>query len=117
MNPFQEHSLNMQDYEITLADPVNNVVGDYIVYGGSKFTAVVSRFEQRQVLVAGGFTPRFLAQVIVQKKNVPTTTVFKTGQAVTAYQVGGGIHKCQVESVEDTFLEWRINLWDIGERA
>jgi hypothetical protein len=117
MNPFSEHAANMEDYEKTLDEPVNNQVGDWIVYGGSRFKAVVSHFVQRQVLVAGGFSPRLTAQAIVQKKNVPSTLVFKTGQSITAYQVGGSIHRCQIESAEDTFLEWRINLWDLGQGA
>jgi hypothetical protein len=118
MNPFEEHADNMVDYQVELAEPINGFIGDFVVYAGAQIVAVVGHFVVHQVLVAGGFSPRLIGQAIIQKSALAGSAVnFATGQKLTVKQVGGSIRQCQIESIEDTFTEWRLNLWDKNESA
>lgn len=125
-NPFQEHADNMEAYEEILAEPINGVVGNFIectlfnangAVPSAQYVATVGQFIVRQVLGAGGFSPRLMGQAIVRKTVLPAGTYFKTGQKLKVTQVGGSIRQCQVEDIEDTFTEWRLNLWDVNQAA
>jgi len=116
MNPFEAHSNNMAAYESMLAEPVAGATGNSIVYGAAEFPAVVGHFVVRQVLVNGGLSPRLIGQAIIQKAHVPKAVIFKTGQLLVVKQIGGSVRRCSIEEVEDTFLEFRLNLWDQNEK-
>lgn len=125
-NPFQEHADNMEAYEEFLSDPINGKTGNTIECGlfnkngrvaSAVYPATVGRFVVQQILGAGGFSPRLMGQAIVRKSVLPDGTYFKTGQQLTVSQVGGSVRGCQVEDIEDTFTEWRLNLWDKNQGA
>lgn len=125
-NPFEEHAQNMKAYEYMLAVPIDTVVGNFIEcalftaagpVASKQYVATIGQFVLRQVLVAGGFSPRLMGQAIIRKSTLPAKTYFKTGQELKATQVGGSIHQCQIESIEDTFTEWRLNLWSKNQSA
>lgn len=128
MNPFQAHAENMAAYEEVLAEPVPGVTSPAPSIEGEVFTAngavasdvypaTVGHFILEQVLVPGGFSPRLMGQAIVRKAVLPAGAFFKTGRKFTVCQVGGSVRRCQVESIEDTFTEWRLNLWDQSQGA
>ena len=127
MNPFQEHANNMAAYETELAEPINGVVGNSIQYplavtgvpspSTTTYPATVGHFMIKQVLMAGGLSPRLVGQAIVRKSVLKPGVVFKTGQRLLAAQVGGSNRLCQIEEIEDTFTEYRLNLWDISQSA
>jgi len=109
-----------------LSAPIAGVVGNFVscalyVAGGSvpeaQYPATIGQFVVQQVLKDGGFSPRLMGQAILRKSILPAGTYFKTGQKITATQAGGSVRSCQVDSIEDTFTEWRLNLWDVNEKA
>jgi hypothetical protein len=117
MNPFAAFAANMKAYEAMTSEPVNEAEGNYVLYGDNRITAVVSNFMVRQVLVNGGFSPMLVAEAIIQKDAVPEGAVFKTGQNITAVQVGGESHECQIQAVDGDFTEFRLQLVDVNEGA
>ena len=117
MNPFQEHAENMEAYEVMMAEPIEGKSGGSVQYLGKDIPATVGRFIVRQVFVGAGFSPRLMGQAIVRKAVVPENIVFYTGQQLTVTQVGGSIRECMIDDIEDTFTEWRLNLWDKNEAA
>ncbi|MDE2019955.1 MAG: hypothetical protein KGJ13_06455 [Patescibacteria group bacterium] len=119
MNPFDAHAQLMGQYQTILAEPANGgQQGDVIVYAGAKITAVISDFKiDDLVRLAGGVSPRMTGQAIVQKSAVPRTVQFKVGQNLTVTQVGGSVRNCQIESLDDVFTEFRLNLWDMAQNA
>jgi hypothetical protein len=70
----------------------------------------------KPVLGAGGFSPRLMAEVIVQK-DIVTDLRFRVGQSLTAVQVGGESHDCQIKEIGGTFTEWRLQVVDVNEGA
>ena len=58
-----------------------------------------------------------MGQAIIRKALLPAGTVFKTGHALIVTQAGGSVRTCQIEDIEDTFTELRLNLWDKNEGA
>lgn len=129
-NPFEEHSNHMADYEGMLADPVTGVtsaagcsitcalfIAGAASVASATYPAIVGHFIVRQALKAGGFSPQLMGQAIVRKNALPAGATFRSGQKLTVAQVGGSIRQCQVEDIEDTFTEWRLNLWDTNEKA
>jgi hypothetical protein len=130
VNPFDEHAANMAGLEAIYAQPTaNGATGNYILaaltlangqtVATAQYPATVGHFVVQQVLTSGGggFTPRLMGQVVVRKNVLPATAQFHTGDQLTVAQVGGSVRKCQVENVEDTFTEWRLNLWDTSQFA
>ena len=126
INPLAEQDANMAEYENLLAEAMDDVAGNFIncavwVSGGSvaaaQYPATVGHFVVRQILGPGGFSPRLMGQAIVRKANLPDGAFFKTGDKLTVTQAGGSVRACQVEDIEDTYTEWRINLWDVNQGA
>ena len=125
-NPFSEHAQNMEEYENMLSAPIAGGVGNFVTcalftaagaVAEKQYPATVGQFTVQGVLKDGGFSPRLMGQVIIRKSILPAGTYFKTGQKITATQAGGSVRACQVETIEDTFTEWRLNLWDVNEKA
>lgn len=119
MNPFLEHAANMADYQTQLAQPIDNDTEEFVQFlGGGKVVAVVSHFEVRQVLLSsGGMSPRLTAQAIIQKSALPKSFIPKSGNKLMVKQVGSAVRSCQIEFVDDEFTEWRLELWDVAEKA
>lgn len=127
MNPFQEHDANQLEYEAELAQPINGVVGNTIQFPldnkgnviptTATMPATISHFVMKDLLVDGGISPQLVGQAIIRKAVVPANTHFRRGFLVIANQVGGSSRGCVISDVEDTFTEWRLNLWDKSERA
>ena len=118
-NPFDVHSQLMAQYQEMLAPQVNGMDGNYVIYAGNQYPAVVSHFQVQQMLApnGGGFTPMLMGQAIIQKNILPAGINFRSGQFITAAQVGGSVRQCQIESVDDEFGEYRLNLWDKSQKA
>ena len=127
MNPLQQHADSMAAYEAMLAEPIAGSPAPSIQYpldnsglpteATKTYPATVGHFIVRQVLTNGGFSPRLMGQAIVRKAGLPPGTVFHTGQLLIVTQAGGSVRTCQIEDIEDTFTEWRLNLWDKNEGA
>ena len=120
MNPFQQHAENMKAYEQILAEPLTaNDQVNSVDYRGRNIVATVGPFMEQQVLKAdgGGFQRVLMAEVIIQKTAVPAATDFKTGQWITVNQLGGTSRKCRVDSVQDTYTEFRVNVIDASQGA
>lgn len=117
-NPFKFFSNLMTQYQGLLDTPIEGLeTADWVIYAGAKIKAVIGAFEFREIITPGGLSPRLYGQAIIQKANLPRTVKFSTGQKLQAYQVGGTVKNCQIESVEDDFLEIRLNLWHQAQNA
>lgn len=127
MNPFAAHAANMVAYQEMCSEPVNGAAGNTIQYpvsnagavaGATKtFAATVGHFVVRQVYVGNGFSPRLVGQAIIQKNILPAGTDFHTGQFLIATQIGGATYVCQIQDIEDTYAEFRLNLWAQNQGA
>jgi len=128
MNPFEEHAGNMALYEQECAEPVTDVstspsvqypldVSGNPTTKTAAYAATVGQFTIQQILTQTGFSPKLMGQAIIRKSLLPSGTKFATGQKLIATQVGGSVRVCQIESIEDTFTEWRLNLWDTNQGA
>ena len=128
MNPFEEHANNMALYEQECAEPVTGISTtpsvQYPVDGGGQptsatatYAATIGHFMVEQILTQNGFSPKLMGQAIIRKSLLPVGTSFATGQKLIATQVGGSVRSCQIDSIEDTFTEWRLNLWDNNQGA
>ena len=128
MNPFAEHADNMDSYEQECSEPIHGVSTSpsvqYPVDGSGNptattktYVATVGQFMVQQILGSGGFSPQLRGQAIIRKILLPAGTVFHTGQMIVATQVGGSVRVCQIQDIEDTFTEWRLNLWDQNQGA
>jgi hypothetical protein len=118
MNPFQAHAENMKAYEEMCAEPVNpEVQENTITIQSGTYTAIVGAFLRRDIFINGGVSPHLIGEVIVQKSVLPTGTKFSFGQKITAVPIGGPAHQCQVYGQDNTFTEWRLQLFDVNEGA
>ena len=127
MNPFEQHADNMRSYEELLAIPIGDKpapsvqypldAGGRVTAGTKTYAATVGQFVIRQVLSNGGFSPRLMGQAIIRKSLLPDGTAFHTGHKLIATQAGGSVRVCQIDDIEDTFTEWRLNLWDVNQGA
>lgn len=113
MNPHEQHSAGMRQYEALMQEPVNGKTGGKIAWDGKDFSATVSHFDVRQVSGVGGSSPSFfnMGEAIVQK-SVCGDAAFKTNQIVTATAPGGSKYECKIFSVVDLPGEWRLHLQD-----
>ena len=118
-NPFEVHNHFQALYEKRLAVPIDGRAGNFITYLNEQYPATISPFRVMQRLKpdGGGFQSFLTGQAIVRKEVLPAGTVFKSGYRLSATQVNGSTRDCQVDSVEDTMTEWRLNLWDVNYKA
>lgn len=116
-SPFEAHDRNEALWDATMAETVNGKPGASVVFGGKTYPASVGPFFIKQIFQGGGFSPRLTGQAIVRKANLPALPAKFVGQQMLVNQPGGSSRTCQISDVEDTYTEWRINLWDVSQGA